>query len=82
MEPGFSEEDLLWEGGVRESRTHVIERARNVLDMIFNNDEEIFIPITAHGGIINAFLAVLGRLPYALPTGGVLPVVVRSVQRP
>jgi hypothetical protein len=86
MEPGFSEEDLLWEGGVRESRTHVIERARNVLDMIFNNDEEIcrlspqhleyllivksVIPITAHGGIINAFLAVLGRLPYALPTGG------------
>jgi hypothetical protein len=31
---------------------------------------KLVIPITAHGGIINAFLAVLGRPPYALPTGG------------
>lgn len=115
IEHGFSEEDLLWEAEVRESRTHVEERAKEVLDMIFNNDGELcrtFYPdilsfpltlcsvvsITAHGGIINAFLAVLGRTSYALPTGGnglafvspkrsddvlgVLPVVVRSVYKP
>lgn len=82
IEHGFSEEDLLWEAEVRESRTHVEERAKEVLDMIFNNDGELFVSITAHGGIINAFLAVLGRTSYALPTGGVLPVVVRSVYKP
>lgn len=28
------------------------------------------ISITAHGGIINAFLEVIGRERYSLPTGG------------
>jgi len=82
LELGFSEEDLLWEAEVRESRAHVEERAKEVLDMIFNDDKEIVVSVTAHGGIINAFLAVLGRPSYGLPTGGVLPVVVRSVYTP
>ena len=35
------------------------------------------IGITAHGGFINGFLEAVGRAHYALPTGGVLPVVVK-----
>lgn len=35
------------------------------------------IGITAHGGFINGFLTAVGRVHYALPTGGVLPVVVK-----
>jgi hypothetical protein len=37
--------------------------------------------ITAHMGIIRTFLSVLNRAPYALPTGGVLPIVVKSRAR-
>ena len=40
IEPGFSEEDLLWDAERRESQTHVKERAKQVLDMMFNNDDE------------------------------------------
>ncbi|KAI0953659.1 hypothetical protein AcW1_007823 [Taiwanofungus camphoratus] len=35
------------------------------------------ISVTAHGGIINGFLAAMGRTPYSLPTGGVLPLVIK-----
>jgi hypothetical protein len=91
IEPGFSEEDLLWEPKVRESHAHVEKRAKEVLDMMFKDDKEIcgsfclrypqshfilysVISVTAHGGIINALLVVLGRTSYALPTGGnILP---------
>ena len=87
IEPGFSEEDLLWEAEVRESHAHVKERAKEVLDMMFKDNKKMcrlfclrylqshfilysVISVTAHGGIINALLIVLGRTSYALPTGG------------
>jgi len=77
IEESFSEEDQLWTSE-RESAEHVASRAKDVLDRIFNTDTEQFISITAHGGIINAFLRVIGRQHYALPTGGLLPVVIKS----
>ncbi|KAF9459983.1 phosphoglycerate mutase-like protein [Collybia nuda] len=70
VEPDFSEEDTLWDENVREAKKHLTERARKVLDYIFENDEETFISITAHIGIIRSFWECLGRSPYELPTGG------------
>lgn len=78
---------MLWDPDVRETKAQVKERARKVLNMIFEHDEPcefvklksryVFVEhrssvvsITAHGGIINAFLAAVGRPPYILPTGG------------
>ncbi|KAJ3752081.1 histidine phosphatase superfamily [Lentinula raphanica] len=78
FEKGFTEEDEIWTANDRESHTHAAIRAKSVLDMIFDTDNHEVISITAHGGIINGFLSVLGRKRYALPTGGVLPVVVKS----
>lgn len=82
VEPGFSEEDVLWDPDVRETKLHLGARAKHVLGQIFDNDNETFISITAHGGIINGFLATVGRPPYALPTGGILPIVIKSVCNP
>ncbi|RDB24444.1 hypothetical protein Hypma_008411 [Hypsizygus marmoreus] len=82
VERGFSEDDLLWDPDIRETKAHVAERAKDVFDMIFKNDEEIFISITGHGGIINGFLATVGRPTYGLPTGGILPIVVKAVYTP
>ncbi|KAH0580024.1 hypothetical protein H2248_002838 [Termitomyces sp. 'cryptogamus'] len=79
LEPGFTEEDLLWDPDSRETKEHIADRAKIVLDHIFENNQEIFISVTAHGGIINGFLASIGRPAYVLPTGGILPVVIKSV---
>ncbi|KAI0826769.1 phosphoglycerate mutase-like protein [Trametes gibbosa] len=78
FEDGFSEEDIIWQADERETRLHVQERAHTVLDRIFGQDKETFICITAHSGIINGFLAAMGRPRYPLPTGGILPLVVKS----
>jgi len=76
FEPGFAEEDPLWEKDVREGEVHIVQRALIVLEKAFEGPET-YISLTAHGGFINGFLHAIGRPSYALPTGGVLPVVVR-----
>ncbi|TFY77106.1 hypothetical protein EWM64_g6905 [Hericium alpestre] len=78
FEDGFAEEDPLWTPE-RESKAHEEVRARSVLDRIFTVDvDDTFISITAHSGIINAFLRVIGRGDYPLPTGGLIFVVVKG----
>ncbi|KAJ7644855.1 histidine phosphatase superfamily [Roridomyces roridus] len=81
IEPGLTEVDELWTAK-RETFEHVVRRARAVLDRIFGevDGEALFVSVTAHGGIINAFLNVLGRERYPLPTGGVLPVVIKATR--
>lgn len=78
IEDGFTEEDALWKPDVRESWDDVDVRAKAVLDMIFENDEEQYISITAHSGFINACLRVTDHPLWALPTGGVIPIVVKA----
>ncbi|KIK63609.1 hypothetical protein GYMLUDRAFT_196337 [Collybiopsis luxurians FD-317 M1] len=78
FEDGFEEDDPLWKADERESHEHVTLRAKSVLDVIFDTNKNEAISVTAHGGVINGFLTALGRKRYALPTGGVLPVVVKS----
>ncbi|KAF8148272.1 phosphoglycerate mutase-like protein [Crassisporium funariophilum] len=79
IEDGFTELDELWDPEIRESKAQVAQRARKVLEYIFAHHDvnDIFISLTAHGGFINGFLAAVGRVPFPLPTGGVLPVVVK-----
>ncbi|KIM83493.1 hypothetical protein PILCRDRAFT_6923 [Piloderma croceum F 1598] len=80
IEDGFTEEDELWTPE-RESEEHIITRAKAILDRVFDADAGQFISITAHGGIINAILMAVGRRKYALPTGGVLPIVIKVTNR-
>lgn len=78
IEDGFTEEDKLWKPDIRETGHHMEGRAKAVLDMVFENDKEHFISITAHAGFIRAFLRVAGHRPWDLPTGGVVPVVIKA----
>ena len=39
IEKGFTEEDVLWDPDVRETKKQVTERAKLVLDVIFEHDE-------------------------------------------
>ncbi|KAI0689928.1 phosphoglycerate mutase-like protein [Cytidiella melzeri] len=81
FEEGFAEDDPLWTADQRESKAHISSRAQSVLDVCFGEDvEDRYISIVAHGGIINGFLAAIGRPSYPLPTGGILPVVVKRTE--
>ncbi|OBZ68663.1 Phosphomutase-like protein 3 [Grifola frondosa] len=79
FEPDFSEHDLVWKPDERETKEHVKERARAVLDRIFHNDGEIYISITAHGGgtfALHEYLLDLAFSPLRLI--GILPLVVKG----
>ncbi|KAI0345470.1 phosphoglycerate mutase-like protein [Trametopsis cervina] len=78
FESGFSEEDPVWTAEERESKAHVVTRALTVLNTCFADDvDDSYISVVAHGGIINGFLSAVGRPSYPLPTGGILPLVVK-----
>jgi len=75
---GFTEEDELWNPDVRETDEHTNERALSVLQDIWDKyPVDTYVSITAHGGIIGGLLRVVGRGTYSLPTGGVIPIVIR-----
>ncbi|KAG1892048.1 histidine phosphatase superfamily [Suillus subluteus] len=78
IEEELIEEDTLWDAEVRETHAEIDARMRGVLDMIFDKDQEQFISFTAHGGIVSAALRVMNHRQYILPTGGVIPIVVKS----
>jgi len=78
FEKGFTEEDETWDAEVRETIGELDVRAKKVLDMIFDDVEEQFISITTHHRFIDAFLRICEHRPWDLPTGGVMPIVVRA----
>ncbi|KAL1706571.1 histidine phosphatase superfamily [Schizophyllum commune] len=80
IEEGFTEGDAYYQDDIREPPESVVARARAVLGRIFEDREREFISITAHGGWINAFLTAVGRERFALPTGGVLPLIVKCAR--
>ncbi|PPQ91332.1 hypothetical protein CVT25_003772 [Psilocybe cyanescens] len=83
IEEGLTELDELWDPNLRETKEEVSLRARKIIDMVFENDtDSLYISITSHSGFITGFLQAIGRERYPLPTGGVLPVVVKRTQPP
>ncbi|KAI8930910.1 hypothetical protein NX059_011925 [Plenodomus lindquistii] len=78
FEPGFSEQDLLWQPDYREPRSARRYRLAMFLDDVWEHDGGIWISMTAHSGAIASVLEVLGHREFRLETGGVIPVVVRG----
>lgn len=81
FEPGFSEQDLLWQRDYREPRSARRYRLATFLDDVFNSDDGQFLSMTAHSGAIGSILEVLGHRTFALETGGVIPVLVKAERR-
>jgi broad specificity phosphatase PhoE len=81
FEEGFSEEDPLWLANLRESDSQLDHRVKGFLDDIFAHDSNTFISLTSHSGAIAGFLRVLGHEPFRLPTGGVIPVLVKGEKK-
>ncbi|KAI5963446.1 PMU2 [Candida pseudojiufengensis] len=76
----FPEEDLLFEeyNDVREKLYQQFMRIHTVLENIFENDKNDVISITSHAGTIRAFLTVINHRKFTIPTGGMIPVIVRA----
>ncbi|KAF4626683.1 hypothetical protein G7Y89_g11475 [Cudoniella acicularis] len=79
IEPGFSEQDLLWRAGVGEVNTDEDIRSKTVLDEVFGSDDNTWISVTSHSGEIASILRVLGHQAFGLNTGAVIPVLVKAV---
>ena len=80
IEQNFSEEDKLWRADHRE--THEEHDARNqiLLDDIFAHDSQGVLSLTSHSGAIASMLRVLGHREFRLPTGGMIPVLVKATR--
>ncbi|RCK64516.1 hypothetical protein Cantr_00376 [Candida viswanathii] len=79
IEPGFEEEDVYWKPDYRESVAEVAIRNNAALQEIFDGPDEI-VSITSHSGSIRSQLMVLGHRPFAIGTGGFIPVFVKAVK--
>ncbi|KAF2832352.1 phosphoglycerate mutase-like protein [Ophiobolus disseminans] len=80
FEPGFSEQDRLWEADYREPASARHYRLAQLLDDVFSSDGNVFLSFTSHSGAIASVLEVVGHRRFALETGGVIPVVVKAVK--
>ena len=80
IESGFTEEDELWQADHRETLHEHAERTRKLLTDIFETDASIFLSFTIHSGATAALLHVLGHRDYRIPTGGLVPILVKATK--
>ncbi|KAJ3051222.1 hypothetical protein HK097_007809 [Rhizophlyctis rosea] len=75
----FSNSDELWKADEREPVEHVDQRVKEGLDWIWNRgEEEEFVSVVAHGGIVEGMFRVTGHREFEVVPGGFLPMVVRG----
>lgn len=80
FDEGMTEEDELWKPDSREPDEELTARAARAIEQVWQSAEGLkYVSITAHNGFINGILRAIGRTRYILPTGGILPVVIRCV---
>lgn len=79
--PEFSEHDHLWDQFTpgREKLHEQFLRVNLFLESVFENDRDhSIISITSHAGTIRAFISSIGHRKFTIPTGGMIPVVVKG----
>ncbi|BDD60119.1 hypothetical protein MPDQ_001948 [Monascus purpureus] len=80
FEEGFSDADPdpFFDPARRESNSERNARVRGALVDIFSRDENVFVSVTVHSGVITSFLEVIGHRPFQVMTGGVVAVLVKG----
>lgn len=82
FEENFTERDEIFESFQRrEQFSEQFLRANQFLQHLFSNhpDDE-FVSITCHAGMIRAFISVIGHRKFTVPTGGMVPVVIKATR--
>ena len=78
FEPGFAEEDETWRPDIREDHLAHDVRMKKLLDDIFTHDDSTYISFTTHSGSIASLLRVVGHPEFYIPTGAVIPVLIKA----
>lgn len=81
IEPGFTEDDELWQKDHRETNQEHDTRTQELLDDLFGDEEGLFWSFTSHSGAIASLLRVIGHREYRLPTGGMMPVLLKATRQ-
>jgi broad specificity phosphatase PhoE len=81
FESGFSEQDLLWRADHRETHAEHDVRTRTFMDELFSSDRSTYVSLTSHSGAIASKLRVLGHRDFPLPTGGMIPLLVKATRK-
>ncbi|OQO07019.1 hypothetical protein B0A48_07585 [Cryoendolithus antarcticus] len=82
IEKGFVEEDVLWQAEHRETNDEHDVRSRAYLEDVFEREKDVsVVSTTSHSGSIASFLRVIGHRPFVVPTGGLIPVVVKGTRK-
>lgn len=79
IENGFAEGDELWKSDVRESLEDHVLRINEVLQDIFENDEEVVISLTSHSGAVRALYAAIGHREVWVGPGAMVPVLIKAL---
>lgn len=80
IEPGFQEEDELWQADHREWPEEHDMRTQTFLEDIFAHDPHVYLSFTSHSGAIASHLRVMGHQWFPLQTGGLIPVLVKATK--
>lgn len=83
VEEGFAEEDVLWRRDHRETHEEHDVRTRALLEDLFTGEGkgEVFVSLTSHSGSLASLLRVLGHREFRLPTGGMMPLLVKATPK-
>ncbi|KZW00321.1 phosphoglycerate mutase [Exidia glandulosa HHB12029] len=79
IEKGFTEQDELWTADHRETNDEQNVRLKKALDFVFSHGGT-YVSVTAHSGALNAAFRVMGHRDYGIPTGGVVPVLLKATK--
>ncbi|KAH9817212.1 hypothetical protein DFH28DRAFT_1081431 [Melampsora americana] len=69
----------------KETDQQIDIRIKKSLEKLFNDSNDIkhtYISITAHSGVINSLLRVIGHRPFPTETGGMIPLVIKGSINP
>jgi broad specificity phosphatase PhoE len=78
IEEGFAQHDPLWKPNLRETSTLQTQRAKELLDDVFENDDKTWISFTSHSGQIAAILRAIRHREFGLSTGAQIPVLLKA----
>ncbi|CCE82817.1 Piso0_002567 [Millerozyma farinosa CBS 7064] len=80
FEPGFAEEDIYYKDDRREKVDEHAARMYEFYQDVFSCDDHL-VSVTSHSESIRASLLAFGHRPFAVPTGGILPVFVKASRK-
>ena len=83
FEENFDEDDkLAVKYSTQKEQLHQqFLRVNHFLQYLYDNDPDEVISITSHAGTIRLFITVVGHRKFTIPTGGMIPMVVKGTRK-